>query len=161
MKKEILSLLVLLSLALCLNHAVADQFINNCPMPDNMKIVEPEKNGAPQKLALLSGIWEGNWGAMSVLFIVEKINRKEAVVIYSCSGRQMARGASIPANYFRKTCPVEPGQDGNYRIIMALSQGTNKLIQTDDPKYLRVTREGFSGLSTETKDSIFRKREMR
>ena len=122
-----------------------------------MKIAEPDKGAVPPKLAQLSGIWEGNWATMSVLFIVEKITETEALILHSVSGRQMARAASIPPGYFRKTCPVEKGEDGNYRIVMTLSQGTNRLIQTDDPKYLRVVRGGFYGLSAETRDSLWKK----
>ncbi len=141
--------------------AVADRSINNCPLPDDMQIVEPDKGSVSPKLALLSGIWEGNWATMSVLFVVENVTETEALILHSVSGRQMARAASIPPGYFRKKCPVEKGEDGHYRIIMPLSQGTNRLIQTDDPRYLRVVREGFYGLSTETRDSLFRKKEMK
>jgi len=157
---------LLCALAVCLvsaspGPAEADQFINNCPLPDDMKIVEPDRGAVSPKLAQLSGIWEGNWATMSVLFIVEKITETEVLILHSVSGRQMARAASIPPGYFRKKCPVEKGEDGNYRIIMALSQGTNRLIQTDDPRYLRVVREGFYGLSAETRDSLFRKKEIK
>jgi hypothetical protein len=161
MRRAIVCLIFLALATACLTLAAADQTINNCPIPDDMKIVEPDKNEVPPKLALLSGIWEGNWGTMSVLFIVEKLNKKEAIVLHSVSGRQVFRAASIPPNYFRKPCSVEKGEDGNYHIVMALSQGTNKLIQTNDPQYIRVTREGFSGLSTETRDSVFRKKEIK
>ncbi len=136
----------------------AGQSINNCPLPDDLNIVEPDKKDVPPKLALLSGIWEGNWGPMSVLFIVEKIRPQEAIVVYACSGRQMPKGPSIPPSHFRKACALELGEDGNYRIIMALSQGTNRLIQTDDPRYIRVVRDGYSGLTQGTQHSIFRKR---
>jgi len=51
------------------------------------------------------------------------------------------------------------GEDGNYRIVMALSHGTNRLTQTDDPRYLRVVREGFPGLTEASRDTVFRKRE--
>jgi len=51
------------------------------------------------------------------------------------------------------------GEDGNYRIVMALSHGTNRLTQTDDPRYLRVVREGFSGLTEASRDTVFWKRE--
>ena len=141
--------------------AGADQSINNCPLPDNWKVVAPDPNAVSPKLAQLSGVWEGNWNVMSALFIVEKISEHEAVVLHSVSGRPMARAASIPPGYFRKTCPVEKGEDGHYRIIMTLSQGTNRLIQTSDPKSLRVVREGFTGVSPENRDAIFRKKEMK
>lgn len=161
MKQALLFALVACLVSVPPGQAFADRSINNCPLPDDMKIVAPDTNTAPQKLALLSGIWEGNWATMSVLFIVEKITETEALILHSVSGRQMARASAIPPGYFRKKCPVEKGDDGNYRIIMNLSQGTNRLIQTDDPKYLRVVRDGFYGLSAETRDSLFRKKEMK
>jgi hypothetical protein len=160
MRKAIVCLLFTFFVCAFISLAGAQQSINNCPLPDDMKIVEPDPSAVPPKLAVLSGVWEGNWGPMSVLFIVERIGQTEAVVLHSVSGRQMARAASIPPNFFRKTCTVEKGEDGNYRIVMTLSQGTNRLIQTNDPKVLRVVREGFYGLSTETRDSLFRRKEM-
>jgi len=75
------------------------------------------------------------------------------------AGRQMARGISTPPGHFRKVCTVELGEDGNYRIIMALSQGTNRLVQTDDRRYIRVVREGFPGLTESSRDTVFRKKQ--
>ena len=160
MRKAFAILLFPVFACACIGLAVAEQSINNCPLPDDWKVVAPDPNASP-KLAQLSGVWEGNWATMSVLFIVEKISEHEAVVLHSVSGRQMARAASIPPGFFRKTCPVEKGEDGNYRIVMILSQGTNRLIQTNDPKSLRVVREGFSGVSPENRDTHFRKKEMK
>jgi hypothetical protein len=142
----------------------AEQTINNCPIPDDMKIVAPDENEVPSKLALLSGIWEGNWGPMSVVFIVEKIRKDEAVVILSYSGRTKARQqGSIDPTYVRKKCPIEKGAEGHHQITMALNRVTNRLIQTDDPNSIRVVREGLGGVqaSDDMKDSIFRRKEMK
>jgi hypothetical protein len=161
MRKAIVCLVFTFFVCAFISLAGAQQSINNCPLPDDMKIVEPDPSAVSPKLAPLSGVWEGNWGTMSVLFIVERITEHEAVVLHSVSGRQVARAASIPPNFFRKTCAVEKGEDGNYRIVMALSQGTNRLIQTNDPNYLRVLREGFGNLSPTTQDSLFRRKAIR
>ena len=161
MRRVFLCLLLSALVPLPSTPACAEQSINNCPVPDDLKIVAPDPNEVPAKLVQLSGIWEGNWATMSVLFIVERITETEALILHSVSGRQMARAASIPPGYFRKKCLVEKREDGNYRIIMALRQGTNRLIRADDPRYLRVVREGFHGLSAETRDSLFRKKEMK
>jgi len=145
--------------AVCLSDASAERTINNCPVPDDLKIVAPDPSEVPEKLGRLSGIWEGNWGPMPVLFIVESIRKNEAVVLHAVAGRQMARGISTPPGHFRKVCTVELGEDGNYRIIMALSQGTNRLVQTDDRRYIRVVREGFPGLTESSRDTVFRKKQ--
>jgi hypothetical protein len=143
MKKIIFSLFIFLIALTWIFSAIAEQTINNCPIPDDMKIIAPDKNEVPPELALFSGIWEGNWGPMSVLFIVEKIRKDEAVVILSQSGRTKARmQGSIDPNYFRKKCPVEKGADGHYQITMAMKRVTNRLIQTNDPNSIRVVREG-------------------
>ncbi|HOO41994.1 MAG TPA: hypothetical protein PK653_11140 [Syntrophales bacterium] len=163
MKKTLSALLILMIALTWLTSAGAEQTINNCPIPDDMKIVAPDKNEVPPKLALLSGIWEGNWGPMSVLFIVEKILKDEVVVIHSYSGGRLTKFKSIEPKYFRKKCPVELGDDGNYRIIMELKAGTNRLIQINDPNSIRVVREGFtgSGWTADMKDSMFRRKEMK
>jgi hypothetical protein len=158
------SLLILMIALIWVPSAGAEQTINNCPVPDDMKIVEPDRNDVPPKLALFSGIWEGNWGPMSVLFIVEKIRKDEAVVILSQSGRKKARqGGSIDPTYFRKKCSIEKGPDGHYQITMVMNRVTNRLIQTNDPKSIRVVREGTGGVqaSDDIKDSLFRRREMK
>jgi len=164
MKKTISALFILLLALTCLTSAGAEQTINNCPVPDDMKIVAPDKDNVPPKLVLFSGIWEGNWGPMSVLFIVEKIKKDEAVVILSQSGRKKARlGGSIDPKYFRKKCPIEMGADGNYQITMALNRVTNRFIQTKDPNSIRVIREGVGGsqATDDMKDSLFRRKEMK
>jgi hypothetical protein len=164
MKKIIFRLLILLIILTWVPTAMAEQTINNCPVPDDMKIVVPDKNEVPSKLALLSGIWEGNWGPMSVLFIVEKIQKDEAVVILSQSGRKKARQSGfIEPKYFRKKCPIEKGTDGNYQITMVMNRVTNRLIQTEDPNSIRVVREGVGGsqATDDMKDSLFRRKEMK
>lgn len=164
MKKTLCSLFIFLFALTWLISAGAEQSINNCPIPDDMKIVAPDKDNVPPKLALFSGIWEGNWGAQSVLFIVEKIKKDEAVVIQSQSGRKKkGLGGSIDAKYTRKKCPIEMGADGNYQITMETSRVTNRLIQTKDPNSIRVVREGLGGskASDDMKDSQFRRKEMK
>jgi hypothetical protein len=102
---------------------------------------------------------------MSALFIVEKIAKNEADVIHSYSGRHAKQvgSSSVHPAYFRKTCPIEKGEDGNYRITMTLGRVTNRLIQTDDPNSIRVSREGLGGVraTAEMKDSTFRRKEMK
>jgi hypothetical protein len=164
MKKTMFSLFILLLTSTWITSASAEQTINNCPVPDDMKIIAPDKNDVPPELALLSGIWEGNWGPMSVLFIVEKIQKDEAVVILSYSGRKKARQqGSIDPTYIRKRCPIAKGTEGHYQITMALNRVTNRLIQTNDPNSIRVVREGVGGsqATDDMKDSLFRRKEMK
>ncbi len=61
MKKVILSCFLLVFVASFISLAEAGEYINDCPVPDNLKIIEPDGNVVPPKLALLSGVWEGNW----------------------------------------------------------------------------------------------------
>jgi hypothetical protein len=162
MKKVILSCFLLVFVASFISLAEARQEINGCPVPDNMKIIEPDSNVVPPKLALLSGIWEGNWVA-PVIFIVEQIKGNEAVVIYAWAevkARSQA-GTSYAPGFSRLKCPIEKGDDGNYLIICALKNGTNKLIQTNDPRQIKVVRQGFGTMPPEFRDSIFRKKDMK
>jgi hypothetical protein len=164
MKKIILSFFLLVFVSIFISVAEAGEYINNCPVPDNLKIIEPDGNVVPPKLALLSGIWEGVW-TMSAVFIVEKIKGNEAVVVHAWSGSgstgRSSAAASTAPGFVRLTCPIEKGEDGNYQIIFTLKSGTNKLIQTNDPRQIIVVREGFAGMRPEYKDSIFRKKEMK
>lgn len=158
MKKTILSLFSLLIVLIWVTSAWAQRTINNCPVPDNLRIVKPNSLEVPSKLALLSGIWEGNWGRQSVLFIVEKIEKNEAIVFNSGSG--------IHFTPWRKKCPIEKGEDGNYTIIMEgeTTKVTNRLTQTNDPNSIRVIRSGIGKYTLATddaKDSIFRRKEMK
>ena len=162
MKKVILSCFLLVFVASFISLAEAGQEINGCPVPDNLKIIKPDSNVVPPKLALLSGIWEGNW-LSPVIFIVEQIKSNEAAVIYAWAeirARTQA-GTSYAPGFVRLKCPIERGDDGNYRIICTLKNGTNKLIQTNDPRQIKVVREGFGTMSPEYRDSIFRKKEMK
>ena len=61
MKKIILSCFLLVFASMFISLAEAGEYINNCPVPDNLKIIEPDGNVVPPKLALLSGVWEGSW----------------------------------------------------------------------------------------------------
>jgi hypothetical protein len=162
MKKIILSCFLLVFVLMFTPLAEAEQTINNCPVPDNLKIIEPDGNVVPPKLALLSGIWEGNWTS-SVIFIVEQIKENEAIVVLAwapVTARSQA-GTSFAPGFVRLKCPIEQGDDGNYRIICTLKNGTNKLIQTNDPRQIKVVREGFGTMAPEYRDSIFRKKEMK
>jgi hypothetical protein len=162
MKKIISSLCILLIALTWIFSAIAEQTINNCPIPGNMKIIAPDKNEVPPKLALLSGIWEGNW-ASSAIFIVEQIKEKEAVVVLAWAGvsARSQAGQSFAPGFVRLKCPIEAGEDGNYRIICTLKTGTNRLIQTNDPSHIRVVRDGFGTMSDQYRDSTFRKKEMK
>jgi hypothetical protein len=164
MKKIILSCFLLVFVSIFISLSEAGEYINNCPVPDDLKIIEPDGNVVPPKLALLSGVWEGSW-TMSAIFIVEQIKGNEAVVIYAWSGTSSMGRASTAASYapgfVRQKCPIEKGEDGNYQIIFTLKSGTNKLIQTNDPRQIRIVREGFAGMRPEYMDTIFRKKEMK
>jgi hypothetical protein len=81
MKKIILSCFLLVFVSMFISLAGAGEYINNCPVPDDLKIIEPDGNVVPPKLALLSGIWEGNRSSRSVIFVVEQIKSNEAVVV--------------------------------------------------------------------------------
>jgi hypothetical protein len=153
MKKIILSCFLLVFASMFISLAEAGEYINNCPVPDDLKIIEPDGNAVPPKLALLSGIWEGNRSSRSVIFVVEQIKSNEAVVVEAWTGQKKRYGASINPGFRRVTCPIEQDDDGNYRIIFAVESGTQKLIQTNDPQYIRV-------LSAST-DTLFKKKEMK
>jgi hypothetical protein len=162
MKKTIFSLFILLLAFTWLTPTRAGEYINNCPVPDNLKIIEPDGNVVPPKLALLSGIWEGSWAA-SALFIVEQIKEKEAVVVlaWAASTARSQAGTSFAPGFVRLKCPIEQDEDGNYRMICTAKSGINKLIQTNDPRQIRVVREGSGTMSPQYRDSIFRKKEMK
>ena len=163
MKKTLFSLFLLLIALIWAPAAIPEQTINNCPIPDDMKIVPPDKNEVPPKLALLSGIWEGHWGNMAVVFIVEKIVKNEADVILAYSGRQTKASGSVHPGFVRKTCPIKRGESGNYQIIMVTGRVTNNLIQIDDPNSIRVHRDGLGGsrATADMQDSMFTRKEMK
>jgi hypothetical protein len=164
MKKVILFCCLLVFVTMFIPLAEAEQYINGCPVPDNLKVTEPDSNTVPPKLALLSGIWEGSW-TTSAIFIVEQIKGNEAVVVYAWAGSSSMGRAQTAASYnpgfVRQKCPIEQGEDGNYRIICTLKTGINKLIQTNDPRQIRVVREGFAQMRPESRDTIFRKKDMK
>jgi hypothetical protein len=141
--------------------AEAGEYINNCPVPDDLQIIKPDGNTVPPKLALLSGIWEGSWSARSVIFVVEQIKSNEAVVVEAWTGAKYKTRTSIEPGFSRKRCPIEQDEDGNYRIIFTVKKGTHKLIQTNDPGYIKVIQEGFGLASSASEASIFRKKEMK
>jgi hypothetical protein len=161
MKKIILSCFLLVFVSIFISLAEAGEYINNCPVPDDLKIIEPDVNVVPPKLALLSGIWEGNWSTRSVIFVVEQITSKEAIVVEAWTGAKYKTRKSIEPGFRRKACPIEQNEDGNYRIICAVKNGTHKLIQTNDPRYIKVIQEGFGMASSASEDTIFRKKEMK
>jgi hypothetical protein len=164
MKKLAVFFHVLVFVSIFISFAEAGEYINNCPVPDNLKIIEPDGNVVPPKLALLSGVWEGSW-TMSAIFIVEQIKGNEAVVVFAWAGSNSMGRAHTTASYnpgfVRQKCPIEQGEDGNYRIICTLKTGINKLIQTNDPRQTRVVREGFAQMRPESRDTIFMKKEMK
>ena len=163
MKKVILSCFLLVFVAIFISLAEAGEYINNCPVPDDLKIIEPDGNVVPPKLALLSGIWEGSWAA-SAIFVVEQIKEKEAVVVLAWAGAtaRSQAGTSFAPGFVRLKCPIEQGEDGNYRITLTLkTTGIYKLIQTNEPSQIRVLREGYGTIPTQYRDSIFRKKEMK
>ena len=164
MKKLAVFFHVLVFVSIFISFAEAGEYINNCPVPDNLKIIEPDGNVVPPKLALLSGIWEGSW-TTSAIFIVEQIKGNEAVVVYAWAGSSsMGRSqasASYNPGFVRQICSIEQGEDGNYRITFTLKTGISKLIQTNDPRQIRVVREGVAQMRPESRDTIFLKKEMK
>jgi hypothetical protein len=162
MKKLIVFFHVLVFVSIFISLAGAGEYINNCPVPDNLKIIEPAGSVVPPKLALLSGIWEGSW-ASSALFIVEQIKEKEAVVVFAWAGStaRTQAGTSFAPGFFRLKCPIEQGEDGNYQIIFTTKTATYRLIQTNDARQIRVLREGSGTSSPQYRDSIFMKKEMK
>jgi hypothetical protein len=161
MKRLIVFFHVLVFVSMFISLAEAQQYINNCPVPDDLKIIAPDGNSVPPKLALLSGVWEGSWSARSVIFVVEQIQGNEAVVVEAWTGAKYKTRASIEPGFSRKKCPIEQDEDGNYRIIFAVKNGTHKLIQTNDPQNIKVIQEGFGLASSASAASIFRKKELK
>ncbi len=161
MNRTVFSLFLLLIAVTWISSACAEQTINNCPVPDDMKIVAPDKSEVPPKLALMSGIWEGHWGNMAVLFVVEKIVKNEADVILAYSGRRTKAAGSVHPAFVRKTCTINKREDGNYQIVMVTGRVTNNLIQTDDPNSIRVHRDGLGGAqaTADMQDSMFTRKE--
>jgi hypothetical protein len=162
MKKLTVFFHVLVFVSIFISLAEAREYINNCPVPDNLKIIEPDGSVVPPKLALLSGIWEGSWSS-SALFIVEQIKEKEAVVVFAWAGAtaRSQAGTSFAPGFVRLKCPIEQGEDGYYRIIVATKTMTSRLIQTNDPRQIRVVREVSGTMSQQYGDSIFMKKEMK
>ena len=85
MKKIILSCFVLVFASMFISLAEAGEYINDCPVPDNLKIIEPDGNVVPPKLALLSGIWEGNWLSSADLY--RRANQRKRSRRGLCLGR--------------------------------------------------------------------------
>jgi hypothetical protein len=161
LKKIIVFFHVMVFVLMFIFLAEAGEYINNCPVPDDLQIIKPDGNTVPPKLALLSGIWEGSWSARSVIFVVEQIKSNEAVVVEAWTGAKYKTRTSIEPGFSRKRCPIEQDEDGNYRIIFTVKKGTHKLIQTNDPGYIKVIQEGFGLASSASEASVFRKKEMK
>jgi hypothetical protein len=161
LKKIIVFFHVMVFVLMFISLAEAGEYINNCPVPDDLQIIKPDGNTVPPKLALLSGIWEGSWSARSVIFVVEQIKSNEAVVVEAWTGAKYKTRTSIEPGFSRKRCPIEQDEDGNYRIIFTVKKGTHKLIQTNDPGYIKVIQEGFGLASSASEASVFRKKEMK
>ena len=85
MKKIILSCFALVFASMFISLAEAGEYINNCPVPDNLKIIQPDGNAVPPKLALLSGVWEGNW--ISFRYLYRRANQRKRSRRCSCLGR--------------------------------------------------------------------------
>jgi len=154
MRKFSLSLAVILSVIFLatLPLLAAD----TTPFPQGMKIVPPDKNTVPEKLAEFSGIWEGKWDFLlgrtqNVALAVVKLTKDEAVVIYSWGKLDIdqKRGgmASEPGWKRYPGCPVEKATDGNYVITVKLPSGSLKMKQTDKKDLIHVTRAGAPGMA--------------
>ena len=153
MRKLSLSLTVILSVIFL--AAVPLPAADPTPFPEGMKIVPPDKNTVPEKLADLSGIWEGNWSwslgrNQPAALAVVKLTKDEAIVIYSW-GRlpnipQRATIGIEPGRTKELACPVEKSADGHYVITFNLPHGGSlKMKQTDKKDLIHVTRAGAGG----------------
>jgi len=154
MRKFSLSLAVILSVIFLatLPLLAADP----TPFPESMKIVPPDKNTVPEKLAEFSGIWEGSWDFMhgrtqDAALAVVKLTKDEAIVIYSRGKLEIDQkrggGISMDPGWKRYPgCPVEKADDGNYVITVKLAQGGSlKMKQTPNKELIHVTLSASMG----------------
>jgi len=125
--------------------------IDPAPLPADLKIVPPDKNAVPEKLAEFSGIWEGNWtylpNRMQLAAIaVEKIGKEQALVLYSWGPLESdpVRGGISKSPGWKRFpgCPVEKAADGSYVITVKSKDATYVLKQTDKKDTIMVTQKG-------------------
>ena len=149
MRKISLSLAVILSVILL---AAAPLFaVDPAPLPADLKIVPPDKNVVPEKLAEFSGIWEGHWIYLPnrmqlATIVVERIGKEKALVLYSWGTLETdpTRGGITKSPGWKRFpgCPVEKAADGNYVITVKSKDSTYILKQTDKKDTIVVTQKG-------------------
>ncbi len=154
MRKLSLSLAVILSVIFL--AAAPLLAADPTPFPEGMKIVPPDKNTVPEKLAEFSGVWEGTWEFLrgrtqQAALAVVKLTKDEAIVIYSRGKLEIdqmrGEGIAMDAGWKRYPgCPVEKADDGNYVITVKLAQGGSlKMKQTDKKDLIHVTLSASTG----------------
>ncbi len=149
MRKISLSLAVILCVILC--AAVPLLAADPTPFPEGLKIVPPDKQVVPEKVAEFSGIWEGHWTYLPVrmqlaAFAIEKIGKERALVLYSWGPLESdpVRGGITKSPGWKRFpgCPVEKTADGNYVITVKSKDSTYILRQTDKKDTIMVTQKG-------------------
>lgn len=154
MRKLSLSLAVMLSVIFLVTAPLLAA--DPTPFPEGMKILPPDKNTVPEKLADFSGIWEGSWDFLRgktqhAALAVVKLTKDEAIVIYSWGKIDVPDirrpGIAKDSGWKRyPRCPVEKAADGNYVITVKLAQGGNlKMKQTPDKELIHVTLSASAG----------------
>lgn len=164
MRKIILSVIVILSVLLA--AAVPLLAVDPSPLPEDLKIVPPDKNVVPEKLAEFSGIWEGHWTYFQdrmqfATFAVEKIGKQRALVSYSWGPIESGpRGGITKDPGWKRVpgCPVEKAEDGNYIITVNLKESTYVLKQTDKKDTIMVTQKKGMGTRGDQTNPFSRKK---
>lgn len=106
MKKKVLILVMILGLALGLaTTSLAGGRYSDILLPNDINIVSPTPD-LPKELVAFSGKWAGTWfgGGADAILIVEKIDEKEAQVIYAWKFSSGRSGS------LRITAKVTPGK---------------------------------------------------
>ncbi len=142
--------------------------IDPAPMPPDLKIIPPDRNAVPEKLAEFSGVWEGHWiyGAnrtQLATFAVERIGKERALVTYSWgdleSGPSIRGGISVSPGWTRiPGCPVDRAEDGNYVITVKTKTATFLLKQTDGKDTIMATRKQIWGMTQDQTNPFSRKK---
>jgi hypothetical protein len=164
MRKISLSFAVILSVILLATGVLLA--VDPAPLPEDLKIVPPDKNVVPEKLAEFSGIWEGHWTYLQnrmqlATFAIEKIGKQRALVTYGWGPIESGpRGGITKSPGWKRVsgCPVEKAEDGNYIITVTLKESTYVLKQTDRKDTIMVTQKKGMGMSQDLNQPFSRKK---
>jgi hypothetical protein len=164
MRKISLSFAVILSVILLTTGALLA--VDPAYLPADLKIVPPDKNVVPEKLAEFSGIWEGHWTYLQnrtqfATFAVEKIGKNRALVTYGWGPLESGpRGGVTKDPGWKRVpgCPVEKAEDGNYIITVTLKESTYILKQTDKKDTIMITQKKGAGMSQDLTQPFSRKK---